>query len=255
MQRTASSSSLGSSNGNPVEVKVENAGSLIDFDADPGPPVAAAVPQTQQTSMTQPTAHPSTSNNDNNWASFDAFPEAKVSQAPSNVNTLESVLSQLSVSASVPGHVFGTPGSAGSTAVPTGNMSILPITGDSAVASVGNTPALPFTAGAPVTAPISSLSMFPPGAQAISPGLTPILPVNGSNYVVKVPGSGQGPNMQYQQPSFFPATGIQSTAQQFTTSVDVVTSNQVSLWCGLHNLLLLFLTKWFFHLVALWAIW
>ncbi|KAE7998770.1 hypothetical protein FH972_003281 [Carpinus fangiana] len=225
-QRTASSSSLGSSNGNPVEVKVENAGSLIDFDADPGPPLAAAVPQTQQTSMTQPTAHPSTSNNDNNWASFDAFPEAKVSQAPSNVNTLESVLSQLSVSASVPGHVFGTPGSAGSTAVPTGNMTILPITGDSAVASVGNTPALPFTAGAPVTAPISSLSMFPPGAHAISPGLTPILPVNGSNYVVRVPGSGQGPNMQHQQPSFFPATGSQLTAQQFTTSVDVVTSNQ-----------------------------
>lgn len=222
-----------------MEVKVENAGSLIDFDAEPEPPLAAAVPQTQQTSMTQATAHPVTSNNDNNWASFDVFPEAKVSQAPSNVNTLESVLSQLSVSASVPGHVFGNPGSAGSTAYPTGNMTILPITGDPAVALVGNTPVLPFTAGAPVAAPISSLSMFPPGgAQAISPGLTSILPVNGSNYVVKVPGSGQGPNMQHQQPSFFPATGSQSTAQQFTTPVDVITSNQVGLWCGLHNLLL-----------------
>jgi hypothetical protein len=230
---------LGSSNGNPVEVKVENTGSLIDFDADPGPPVAAAVPQTQQTSMTQPTAHPTTSNNDNNWASFDAFPEAQVPQAPSNVNTLESVLSQLSVSASVPGHVFGTPGSSGFTTAPTGNTTILPITGDSAVAPVGNTPAVPFTASAPVAAPISSLSMFPPGgAQAISPGLTPILPVNGSNYVVKVPGSDQGPHMQHQQPSFFPATGSQSTGQQFITSVDVGTSNQVGLWCGLHNLLL-----------------
>lgn len=89
MQRTTSSSSLGSSNGNPVEVKVENSGSLIDFDADPEPPIAAAVPQAQQTFVTQPTGNSATSTNDNNWASFDVAPEAKVSQAPSNVNTLD----------------------------------------------------------------------------------------------------------------------------------------------------------------------
>jgi hypothetical protein len=231
MQRTASSNSLGSSNGNPVEVKVENAGSLIDFDADPEPPIAGAVPQAQQTFVTQATAHPATSTNDNNWASFDVAPEAKVSHAPSNVNTLESVLSQLSVSAPVPGHAFGNPSGAGSfRTATTGNITMLPITGDSAVAPVGNRPVLPFMAGAPVAAPISSVSAFPPGgAPAIAPGLTPILPVNGGSSLLQAPGFGQGPNMQYQQPSFFPATGSQSTAQQFSPSVDVASSNQVGL--------------------------
>ncbi|XP_041007423.1 LOW QUALITY PROTEIN: probable ADP-ribosylation factor GTPase-activating protein AGD14 [Juglans microcarpa x Juglans regia] len=215
-QRTASSSSLGSNPGNPAEVKVENAGSLIDFDADPEPPVAVAVPQPNQTLMTQSTSHPTTSNNDENWASFDVAPESKVSQVPLNANTLESVVSQLSVSAPVPSHIFGTPGGAGSLATaPIGNMTILPFTGHSATVSVGNTPVLPFS---PVAAPIHSLSMFPPGgAPANAPGLTPILP-----------GSGQGPNMQHQQPSFFPVTGSQSTTQQYASSVDVVTSSQVA---------------------------
>ncbi|KAG7989018.1 hypothetical protein I3843_03G217100 [Carya illinoinensis] len=222
-QRTVSSTSLGSNTGNPVEVKVENAGSLIDFDADPEPPVAPAVPQVQQTLMTQPTAHPATSSNDNNWASFDIAPEVKVSQTPSNVNTLESMLSQLSVSASVPGHAFGTPGGAGSlTTAPTGNMTMSPLSGDLVAAPVGITPVLPFSASAPVAA--SVLSMFPPGGvPANSPGLTP---VNGGNPVVTIPGSGQGPNMQHQQASFFPATGSQSTAQQYMPSVDVASSNQ-----------------------------
>nr|POE81244.1 isoform 2 of probable adp-ribosylation factor gtpase-activating protein agd14 [Quercus suber] len=203
-QRTASSSSLGSSNGNPVEVKVENSGSLIDFDADPAPPIAAAVPQAQQTFVTQPTGNSATSTNDNNWASFDVAPEPKVSQAPSNVNTLD-VLSQLSVSVSAPGHVSGNP----------------------AFAPVGNIPALPFTAGAPVASPISSVSAFPPGgAPAIAPGLMPILPVNGGVSFAQVPGSGQAPNLQHQQPSFFPATGSQSTAHQFTPSVDLASGNQ-----------------------------
>lgn len=226
-QRTTSSSSLGSSNGNPVEVKVENSGSLIDFDVDPEPPIAAAVPQAQQTFVTQPTGNSATSTNDNNWASFDVAPEAKVSQAPSNVNTLD-VLSQLSVSVSVPGHVSGNPGGAGSlTTATSSNLTMLPNTGVSAFAPVGNIPALPFTAGAPVASPISSVSVFPSGgAPAIAPGLTPILPVNGGVSFAQVPGSGQAPNLQHQQPSFFPATGSQSTAHQFTPSVDLASGNQ-----------------------------
>lgn len=201
---------------------MENAVSLIDFDADPEPPPAAAVPQAQQTSATQPSAHPATSGSDNNWASFDVAPEAKVSQVPSNANSLQSVLSQLTVSAS------GAPGGVGShTTAPNGNVTMLPIAGGSAVAPVGNTAGLPFAAGASVSVPIQSLSMLPPGASANAPGLTQMLPVNGGNPAVKIQGSGQWPNMQHQQPSFFPASGSQSTAQQYAPSVDVASSNQV----------------------------
>ncbi|KAJ0953876.1 hypothetical protein HanRHA438_Chr00c42g0857141 [Helianthus annuus] len=46
-QRTASSSSLASSTGNPTELKTET--SLIDFDADPEPLSTAPGPQPQQT--------------------------------------------------------------------------------------------------------------------------------------------------------------------------------------------------------------
>ncbi|OMO86852.1 Arf GTPase activating protein [Corchorus capsularis] len=106
-QRTASSSSLGSTSGNPAEVKLETTVSLIDFDADPEPPAAPAVPQTQQTTVTQSIAQPPSSTNDNNWASFDFAPQTKVSKAPSNMNTLD-VLSQLSIPTAVPSHVSGT---------------------------------------------------------------------------------------------------------------------------------------------------
>lgn len=108
MQRTASSSGLASSNGTPVEVKLETTKSLIDFDDDPEPPVAPAIPQAQQTTAAQ-LVNP-TNSGDNNWASFDVAPEAKASQGPSNVNPLESVLSQLSVPASLPAHVSGAQG-------------------------------------------------------------------------------------------------------------------------------------------------
>ncbi|KAL5547034.1 hypothetical protein UlMin_006721 [Ulmus minor] len=110
-QRTASSSSLGSTNGNPVEVKLTTAARLIDFDADPAPPVAAAAPQ-QQATTAQPTSQPAYSTSDSNWASFDVVPQAKVSEAP-NVNSLESVLSQLSVSPPAPTHVSVAPTNAG----------------------------------------------------------------------------------------------------------------------------------------------
>ncbi|BBH08398.1 Nuclear shuttle protein-interacting GTPase [Prunus dulcis] len=175
-QRTASSSSLGSTNGNPVEVKLETSGSLIDFDADPEPAPAAAVPQPQQTTVAQSYPQPANSTNDNNWASFDVAPEVKAPQAPANVNSLESLLSQLSVSAPGPSYVSGA----------TGNM------------------------GAPTIAPSSSVSTFSPvGAPVPAPGLAQVFPVNGGSFLVKDPTSGQWPTMQHQQPSLYSANAME----------------------------------------------
>ncbi|KAF3441938.1 hypothetical protein FNV43_RR15854 [Rhamnella rubrinervis] len=196
-QRTVSSSSLGSNNGNQVEVKLESSGSLIDFDADPEPPIPAAVPQAQQSTISQSTAQPANSANDNNWASFDVVAQPKVSQAPSNVNSLESVLSQLSISAAAPGHVSGTPG-----------QSMMPAT-------------------APAPASVSNLSAFPPsGASMAAPVLAPVLPVNSGALFVNVPGGGQWSTMHHQQPSLLPATGNQSIPQPFIQSVAGTSSNQ-----------------------------
>lgn len=118
MQRTASSSSLASSNGNPTELRRES--SLIDFDADPEPPSIAPVPQTQQIPPSAPVpvpapapapaqfmSQPTVSSNDN-WASFDSSPVIKPSQPPSSVNLLD-MLSELSVPPSGNTSVVSTP--------------------------------------------------------------------------------------------------------------------------------------------------
>ncbi|KAI4347145.1 hypothetical protein L6164_007987 [Bauhinia variegata] len=146
-QKTTSSSSLASSNGNPVEVKLETTKSLIDFDAEPEAPVGPAIPQVRQTTVAQSLVQPEKSGSETNWASFDAAPEAKANQGPSNVNPLDSVLSQLSVSESAPaGHVLAS-----------GLTSTV-----AASASASNFSTLP-TSGASVTAP----------------GLTTVSPLNG----------------------------------------------------------------------------
>ncbi|KAL2342509.1 hypothetical protein Fmac_003794 [Flemingia macrophylla] len=124
-QRTASSSSLASSNGNAAEVKLETIKSLIDFDDDPEPTVA-------QLGM------PANSN-DNNWASFDVAPEAKASQGPSNVK-LESVLNQLSVPVSLPSQVSGLQG---------------PVTGSALTATAAGAP----TVGSFSTFPVNGASV------------------------------------------------------------------------------------------------
>ncbi|XP_027173935.1 probable ADP-ribosylation factor GTPase-activating protein AGD14 [Coffea eugenioides] len=122
-QRTASSSSLASSNGNPAEIKIE--ASLIDFDAAPELPVPAPV-QPQQSAASASIAQTATPSSDN-WANFDSVAEVKASQPRVNSNPLESVLSQLSVPASVSGHVAVTPGIANnSTASSTGNPAAAP---------------------------------------------------------------------------------------------------------------------------------
>ncbi|VVB04288.1 unnamed protein product [Arabis nemorensis] len=100
----ATLSSLISTNENPPEVKLETALSLIDFDADPEPPAPSVALQAPQLTTPQPLAQPASENN-NNWAFFDAAPSApsvNVSQSPPNRNTLDSLLSQLAVTSSVP---------------------------------------------------------------------------------------------------------------------------------------------------------
>ncbi|KAL3623999.1 hypothetical protein CASFOL_032815 [Castilleja foliolosa] len=86
-QRTASSSSLASSDANPSEIKVE--ASFIDFDSVPDPPT---VPQTQQ-----PVADASfgqvTASNGNDWANFESVPEVKIHAEPSS--SVDSALSEL----------------------------------------------------------------------------------------------------------------------------------------------------------------
>ncbi|XVF88499.1 hypothetical protein PTKIN_Ptkin19aG0055900 [Pterospermum kingtungense] len=216
-QRTASSSSLGSTSGNPAEAKLEMTGSLIDFDADPEPPVAPAVTQTQQTTVIQPIAQPTSSANDNNWASFDFSPQANVSQAPSNVNTLDSVLSQLSVAAPVPGHGSGvSSGIGGQVPAPMANVNVSPLVGNSNVAFTGQIQTLPFGAGAgaPAASPVNNFSTMPlTGASTAVPGLTPIMPVSSGTSQVGANNAGQWPNMQHHQ-TFFPAVGGQSTSQK-----------------------------------------
>ncbi|XP_038695871.1 probable ADP-ribosylation factor GTPase-activating protein AGD14 isoform X2 [Tripterygium wilfordii] len=205
-RKTASSSSLGPANGKPAEVKLETTGSLIDFDDGPELTLTAPAPQAEITVATQFVAQPSSSNNENNWASFDFAPKAKSSQAPSNMNPLESVLSELSGPASVPGHMSAIPSIAGvSVAESTGNLTVLPITGASTVLPVGHMPVLPFNGG----------------ASAAVPGMVPTVSINGISPAAKVTDAGQWPSIQqHQQPSLFPAAGSQSATQQINPLVN-----------------------------------
>lgn len=228
-QRTASSSSLGSTNGNPTEVKVENTASLIDFDADPEPPpVNTAVPQVQQTTVSQSIAQPASAANDNNWASFDFAPEVKVSQASPNANPLESVLSQLSMTASVPGQISGMPSGSGAPVVASvGNAANLPSATASHVVAAGNIPILPLNTGA--SAPANTMSTFHSGGvSGAAPGLMPAMPVNGGNSFVKVNEAGQWPSVQQQQQQqfLFPSSSGQSTAQQYRPPFGGASGNQ-----------------------------
>lgn len=241
-QRTVSSSSLASSNGNPAELKKESFGTLIDFDA-PEPPTTAAVPQPQQTVTSQLVLQPTTSSNADNWACFDSPTEVKVTQAPSNANSLQSVLSELSVPASVPGQTAGVPGT-GSITAPVGNMSAFP-SSNSFGAPVGQVPILPFGSNAPAATPVNNLTMFHPfsapmtapvGQVSISPFGVNAPTAATSNNLTTFPTGGAPaaapgsiwPTMLPQQQSLFPNTGIQvqPTAQPFTPPVTGSSSNQ-----------------------------
>lgn len=93
-----------STNENPPEVKLETALSLIDFDVDPELPAPSVAIQAPQSTKPQPAAQPASETIDN-WAFFDAVPCApsvNVSQSPPSGNTVDSLLSQLAVTSSVP---------------------------------------------------------------------------------------------------------------------------------------------------------
>ncbi|XP_050903318.1 probable ADP-ribosylation factor GTPase-activating protein AGD14 isoform X2 [Lathyrus oleraceus] len=124
-QKTAFSGSLVSSNESQVNIKLETTKSLIDFDADPEP-IAPTIPQAQQTSAPQPV---SGNSSDDNWASFDIASEAKANQSNSNLNPLESILSQLSYSASLSSHASGVQGPIPAGALSFGSLSAFPSNG------------------------------------------------------------------------------------------------------------------------------
>ncbi|KAL8497925.1 hypothetical protein ACS0TY_021320 [Phlomoides rotata] len=182
-QRTASSSSLASSDANPSEVKVE--ASLIDFDAVPEPPVTVQQPPAAGNASSVQLA----ASNSNNWANFDSVPEMKTNTAPSN--SVESLLSGLSIpaSSSVPSTHLGNI----SPFQPSGSL------GSSFGSSFGST-AIP-----PVgpTAPASSLG--------------PAANVGGSLFI-NAPTGGQWPTMNPQQHSLFPG-GINPSVSQLVTPV------------------------------------
>ncbi|XP_054778339.1 probable ADP-ribosylation factor GTPase-activating protein AGD14 isoform X2 [Prosopis cineraria] len=179
-QRTASSGSIASSNGNAAEVKLESTKSLIDFDAEPEPPVAPAIPQAQQTTAVQSAVQPAHSSDDN-WASFDTAPVAKTTQGPSNFSPLDSVLSQLSMPSPAPAQASGVQGP-------------LPASAATAAAGAGT---------------LGNFSSVPPsGTYVTAPGLTMVPPINDAV---------QWASAQRNQP-VFPTTGSHPTTQQFIPS-------------------------------------
>ncbi|XP_039143029.1 probable ADP-ribosylation factor GTPase-activating protein AGD14 isoform X2 [Dioscorea cayenensis subsp. rotundata] len=118
-QRTTSSSSLGSSDGNPVELKRANSGSLIDFNINSDPPVSSTQHVPQQT--VSPLA------SSENWASFDVVPQQKASQTSANASSIQSSLDQLLVPA----------------IAPTGNMPSPPVSGVHALSGNNDTRQIP----------------------------------------------------------------------------------------------------------------
>ncbi|WOH08936.1 hypothetical protein DCAR_0728387 [Daucus carota subsp. sativus] len=178
-QRTASSSSLASSTGNPAEVKVES--SLIDFDAVPEPPANSVAP---------------TVTLNDNWANFDSFAEVKVSQAPSHANVLESALSDLMVPAP-PGQTSAT-ASANATS---GNMSVLSTT--NATMPVGYVSATDIGTIGPVAPASNSLAVPSGGIPSAAAGQT-------ADFFLGVAG-GQWNH----QPFPHPTPGSQPPAQPF----------------------------------------
>ncbi|KAL6974365.1 hypothetical protein U1Q18_028547 [Sarracenia purpurea var. burkii] len=239
-QRSQSSSGLASSDGNQAELKKENIGTLIDFDAVPDPPTTATVPQTQQRVAGLSVLHPTTSSSStDNWACFDSPTEPKATQAPPNANSLDSMLSELSVPVSVQSQPAGISG-AGS--IPTiahlGNVSALPSSSGSFGAPFGNnaplaTQANNFAMLPPVNAPVAALggltSMSPFGVGAPAAATTNNLmafPAGGAP--AGAPGAASvWPTMPHQQRSLFPANAIQPITHPFTPPISGPSSNQI----------------------------
>ncbi|RVW87915.1 putative ADP-ribosylation factor GTPase-activating protein AGD14 [Vitis vinifera] len=214
--RTASSSSMGSIDGNPVEFKSANLGSLIDFTSDPEPPNAATATQTQQpAASTVQTFTPPTNSSfgGDNWASFDSPVQEKGSQVASNANTLDSVVSQLSVPA----------------ASPAGNM-MLQASGTVLNASMESMSKLSI-GNVAVATPVN-ISILPPGGSAAVPAAAPAgnvssMAVSGGNSFINSNDVQQWPRVQQPQHSLFPINDNQITAQPTNISVGGGSNNQI----------------------------
>ncbi|KAL0345305.1 UNVERIFIED_CONTAM: putative ADP-ribosylation factor GTPase-activating protein AGD14 [Sesamum radiatum] len=200
LARTASSSSLASSDVNPSEIKVE--ASFIDFDSVPEPPITVTVPQTQQAppdvSSVQLTA-----SSGNDWANFDSVPEVKAYTAPSN--SLESVLSELSIPAPPSG-----------ASAPAGNLSSF-----QSSESQGSSFRSSFGSAGPS-------SVLPHGgAHAASPGPVPqqLVNVEGS-FLANDLARGQWTNMNPQKHSVLPGGIGQPVSQLVTPAVGGSSSNE-----------------------------
>ncbi|XP_042490602.1 methyl-CpG-binding domain protein 6 [Macadamia integrifolia] len=231
-QRTASSSSLGTLDGTLVELKKASTGSLIDFNDDPEPPVASVAPQPQPQPTPPPTMQsvpqPATSSypDSNDWASFAFGTQEKVSQVPSNVNTLESVLSQLAAPPALPiSNTSALPGSTGApSTVPVGNVSMFPPSAGLAAASLGISTSHGY--GAPAVAPSGNMSMFPVSGNAPTAAHGGMMS-GGGNTFVKATDGGPWPNGQQHQYSLFSTSDSQSAAHQAIPSVSGAPSNQL----------------------------
>lgn len=225
-QRTASSSSLGSSDGGTIEPKRENLGSLIDFNADPEPPVTTSTPSAQ--SPTAPVAKPVTQTTspsvDGNWASFDFAPQAPVQpKAPSSANTLESLLSQLSVPTTAPVGNMSGPTSNAPTASLVDNMSLFTVS-SAATTNVANS-SPPYTGSAAATLGNIQSPSASSGPAAVPADMMSGMPfVDGSS--TKINGGGPWPNTYQNNSSQFRANDGQMSAPQFTPVVQPSSNQQ-----------------------------
>ncbi|GAB4832947.1 hypothetical protein Ancab_006967 [Ancistrocladus abbreviatus] len=210
-QRTASSSSLASNNGNPVELIRET--SLIDFDADPEPPVTATPAQTQLSLVNQSISNVTSAPSNDNWAHFGNAPDSKVYQAPANVNSPEFLLTQLSALSSAPDTAPGLPsGGSALPPVPANVASPSTIIGDSLFTTLGHTMMKPNSVAAPATLPVgNSESFHAGGAPTAPPGLTSMLPVNSGI------AQWNGMQQQQQQQTLFLNSASVPAAPRFTS--------------------------------------
>nr|XP_029118962.1 probable ADP-ribosylation factor GTPase-activating protein AGD14 isoform X2 [Elaeis guineensis] len=189
-QRTSSSSSPGSTDGNSVQLKRANSGNLIAFSADPLPSAAEA----PQQAVPQEMASPSAGGGD--WASFDVTGQQKAPQAVANVNTLESALAQLSIPESASVGTFDVIGQ------------------EKAPQVVANAHTL--------ESALAQLSI----PESASVGNMSILPVSGVDFSPKAQDRGHLPMMQRQQPLLFSVAGSQSINQPSSLSAVGYPNNQ-----------------------------
>ena len=202
MQRTASSSSIESIDGNVVEIKREDSRSLINFNANPKP---AQQNQGTSSSAGQSMIKLTNSFTDNNWVAFDSFNEEKICQDASD------------------GKIMGSKWSVPA-AAPVINMSMFPVTGNVCTEHIHNIRALPID-GASATA-----SILPRGGSASAPAVASsgksLLPIGGGDSFRKTNDTRQWPSMEQHHNSKFPNTASLSIAEKFVPSISVGSKNR-----------------------------